>query len=236
MASISGCAFYTDVGGRKNNEDSVLCESLGGLGLFIVADGLGGHNDGEVASQTATQALRNFMATNPQSDVISAVAYANNAVLQKQEELNSKMKTTLAFAVTGEKETVVAHVGDSRIYAFLGGKIVFMSRDHSASQLAVTVGEITADQIRQHADRNVLTRALGATETVKPDITVLKNSDFDALLLCSDGFWEYVLENEMENAAQCSATAKEWLGKMNAIRLSRAPENCDNNTAIAVTI
>lgn len=236
MAPVSNCSFYTDVGGRKNNEDAVLCEPLGNLGLFIVADGLGGHDDGEIASLTAAQALRDFFAASPQGDVVSAVAYANYAVLQKQEELHSKMKTTLALALVGEEETVVAHVGDSRIYAFLCGKIVFMSRDHSASQLAVTVGEITADEIRQHADRNVLTRALGATENVKPDITVLKSIDFDALLLCSDGFWEYVLENEMECAAQSSATAEEWLSKMKKIRLSRAPQNCDNNTAIAVMI
>lgn len=229
-------AFYSDVGGRANNEDSYLAKKADAFYLFIVADGLGGHDDGEVASRAVVDAIKESLTSGQSTDVVRAVEYANEIVLARQELTLSKMKTTVALAYVGEEKTVISHVGDTRVYAFRKGKIVFQTMDHSASQLAVSAGEIELSEIRGHVDRNVLTRALGASERVKVDVTTLSNSEFDALLLCSDGFWEYVYEKEMEEELLVCGSAKKWLYKLRAIQLERAPEKCDNNTAIAVLL
>ena len=227
---------YSDVGGRTNNEDAYLAKKISNGYLFIVADGLGGHDDGEMASNLAVKSIEEFMTNNNCEDIVEAVGFAGNAVLDMQREYSSKMKTTIALAYVTESNTQIAHVGDSRVYAFKDGKLVHQTRDHSASQLAVSVGEIQPEDIRNHEDRNILLRALGAGEEVKVEVTKLQNIEFDTLLLCSDGFWEYVLESEMENELSNSISAGMWLEKMRAILISRAPEKCDNNTAIAVMI
>ena len=227
-------AFYSDLGGRANNEDAYLAKKLSDGYVFVVADGLGGHDDGEMASTVAVNSLKEFMVRNENKNISEAVSFANRAVLEQQEKLFSKMKTTIALAYVTDKKTVIAHVGDSRVYAFKNGKIVHQTIDHSASQLAVSAGEIRPEEIRHHSDRNVLLRALGAGESVKVELTEISSVDFDALLLCSDGFWEYVLEEEMEAELCKSKAADKWLYKLRAIQLSRAPQKCDNNTAITV--
>lgn len=229
-------AFYSDVGGRSNNEDACLAKKISNGYLFIVADGLGGHGDGEVASYSAVNSIKEYMLNNDSENIAEAIYFANNVVLDKQLKHSSKMKTTVALAYVTEKKTVIAHVGDSRVYAFKDNRIVYQTIDHSASQLAVSVGEIRPEEIRNHDDRNVLLRALGASDDIKVEISEIQNNEYDSLLLCSDGFWEYVLEAEMENELLSSKSSDKWLYKMRTIQLSKAPQKCDNNTAIAVML
>lgn len=234
-------AQYSDVGGRANNEDWYMSTPLKNGFLFVVADGLGGHASGEVASRLSVEAVRKYFQDSKDEypDVSEAIQYANDIVLKNQFGDNSQMKTTIVVAFVIDDIAYIAHVGDSRLYAFKDGKIVYQTKDHSASQMAVMVGEITASEIRKHPDRNRLTRALGVSENIKVDVEVINNNDYDSLLLCTDGFWEYVLEDEMEkeydklvNDHNFKATF--WLEKMSLIRSSRAPKKCDNNTAIVV--
>ena len=227
-------AFYSDIGGRPNNEDSYLNRKMDNFSVFVVADGLGGHNDGEVASYIAVKSIQESMIDNANDDIFTAIEYANAQVIAQQKETMSKMKTTIAMTYIKEEETIIAHVGDSRVYAFKDGKVIFQTLDHSASQMAVAVGEITLDEIRNHEDRNRLTRVLGASEEIKIDAVSIQNDQYDALLICSDGFWEYVLEEEMEETLVGSDSAINWLYKMRTIQANRAPENCDNNTAIVI--
>lgn len=229
-------AFYSDVGGRANNEDSYLSKKISNGYLFIVADGLGGHDDGEMASYSAVNSIKEYLVNNEIGSVSEAICFANDKVVEMQAKHSSKMKTTIALVYVTESKAIIAHVGDSRVYAFKNGSIVHQTVDHSASQLAVSVGEIRPEDIRNHEDRNVLLRALGASDNVKVEVAEIGINDFDALLLCSDGFWEYVLETEMESELMCSKSADKWLYKMRAIQLNRAPERCDNNTAIAVML
>lgn len=229
-------AFYSDVGGRTNNEDSYLSKKISNGYLFIVADGLGGHDDGEMASYSAVNSIKEYLVNNEVGSVAEAICFANDKVVEMQAKHSSKMKTTIALVYVTESKAIIAHVGDSRVYAFKNGSIVHQTVDHSASQLAVSVGEIRPEDIRNHEDRNVLLRALGASDNVKVEVAEIGINDFDALLLCSDGFWEYVLEAEMESELKCSKSADKWLYKMRAIQLNRAPERCDNNTAIAVML
>ena len=227
-------AFYSDIGGRPNNEDSYLNKKMDDFSVFVVADGLGGHNDGEIASYLAVKSIQESMIDNANDDVFSAIEYANAQIMAQQKQSMSKMKTTIALALIKEDETIIANVGDSRVYAFRDGEVVYQTLDHSASQMAVAVGEITPKEIRNHEDRNRLTRVLGASDEIKVDAVSIKNDQYDALLICSDGFWEYVFEDEMEETLVSSDSAMNWLYKMRTIQANRAPENCDNNTAIVI--
>lgn len=226
---------YTAVGGRTNNEDALLCCTKKDCHLFAVADGLGGHDSGELASELVINEMRLLFEDNPSSfDMEQSILSANRKILQLQEETGLKMKTTIVAAYVADKMVYVTNVGDSRIYAFKDDKIIYQSIDHSASQMAVTIGEITPEQIRNHEDRNVLTRALGVSDNLKVDCIGFKVDEFDALLLCSDGFWEYVLEEDMVKTLLTSKNPDVWLYKMREVLCSNTPPNNDNNTAITV--
>ena len=229
-------AFYSDTGGRANNEDFYLAKEIGEAHLFVVADGLGGHEAGEEASKIAVETIRNYMVDGDEKNLVEAIELANRAVLYRGKETARQMKTTVAAAFVEKDCTTIAHVGDTRVYAFNKCATVFRTKDHSASQLAVSVGEISEAEIRGHEDRNILLRALGASEKIKVDVVKLDNKSFDSLLLCSDGFWEYVLDEEMIQMQSGVKTADSWLYKMRRAQLGRAPDNCDNNTAVAVLI
>lgn len=226
-------ADYSDVGGRKNNEDSYAVAFAEHGYLFLVADGLGGHDNGEEASQIAVDEIKSrFLAEGEGFNPEAAIYSANLKILQKQAEEGSKMKTTITLAWVGKGVTRFAHVGDSRIYAFNKEGIVYQSPDHSVSQMAVAVGEITAAEIRHHVDRNKLTRALGVDADIKSHSYQLPNSDYEGLLLCSDGFWEYVLEDEMCALFGSSSSPAQWLEAMRGLVSARVPANNDNNTAV----
>lgn len=226
---------YTAVGGRKNNEDAFGASQKGASLLFVVADGLGGHDSGEVASQMAVNEIKGLFDASPNSfDPIVAIQAANTKILQEQISTGLKMKTTVVLAYVFGDQVVFAHVGDSRAYAFKDNKIVYQSIDHSAAQMAVSVGEITTTQIREHEDRNILTRALGVSENIKIDVVSIPHNQVDAMILCSDGFWEYVYEKDMLEILSSSKHPDVWLYRMREILCSNAPYNNDNNTAIAV--
>ncbi len=233
-------SFYTNMGGRADNEDALYACETDGDYLFIVADGLGGHECGELASNLAVSVIkRKFNEAHRDGqifDAVNAIEEANREILLVQDKIDKTMKTTVTLVAIIGDEVILAHVGDSRIYAFDENGIIYQSLDHSASQMAVLAGEITPAQIRHHADRNVLMRALGAENRIKVDLTVKKVAEIDGFLLCSDGFWEYITEDEMcrERKAHASSGAQVWLEHMRDIVRENAPKNQDNNTAIAV--
>ncbi len=161
---------------------------------------------------------------------------ANREVLAIQTP-RCAMKTTLVVLTLARGRAVWAHAGDSRLYCFRDGRLVFQTRDHSAAQLGVLLGEITPDQIRFHEDRNRVLRALGQDDelTVETGERVLTDGAY-AFLLCSDGFWEYVLEREMEEDLESAGSAEEWLTRMRRRLAERVPAGNDNNTAAAVWV
>ena len=231
---ICDCDFYTHTGGRSRNEDSLCVTENGESKLFAVADGLGGESFGKTASETAVSVLENHFKNGAEYDIANAVQDANARILKKQRELNCKMKTTVAAVVVNGGGVTAVHAGDSRIYAFKDNEIVFQSRDHSVSQMAVDAGEIRPSQIRRHPDRNVLTKALGACENIMIDTTKLDAQKLDAMLLCTDGFWEYVLERDMTDTLKKADSSRKWLSDMRCILESVKPADNDNNTAIAI--
>lgn len=229
-------SYYTSVGGRQNNEDTVSVKSDRKTLLTIVADGLGGHADGEIASGIAAQVLNDeLIGAEFSMDVLaSAVEIANLEVLQKAE--TSSMKTTAAVVWASRDKAYIATVGDTRVYFFRGGEILFQSVDHSVSQISVMAGEITAEQIRGHKDRNKLIRVLGDKEDIKGDISDISIQSGDAFLLCSDGFWENIVEDDMLSTLTKSKSSEKWLSKMKKIVDAAADDDCDNNSAIAVLV
>ena len=231
-------ATYTDIGGRARNEDTVRHVSQGEDGLCLVlADGLGGHGGGELASAAAAESIcQGWDGTADAEGLKVLVQEANRRVLAIQTP-QCAMKTTVAVLTLAGKQAVWAHAGDSRLYYFQNGALTFQTRDHSAAQLGVLLGDITPDQIRFHEDRSRVLRALGqdddlAVETGERELAPGRH----AFLLCSDGFWEYVLEPEMEEDLNKAAEPEDWLERMRWRLKKRIPADNDNNTAAAVWV
>lgn len=228
-------------GGRKRNEDSAGFEVREGAGCWIVADGLGGHGAGDVASQAAVRRAIERFTENPVlngSRVTDLVADAHAAVLEAQAEAGYPgMRTTICVVVADRRTAMWAHVGDTRIYHFRNGVVRQQTEDHSVPQMLVEAGEIEREDIRSHPDRSRILRALGQDEPPKPTASKAeKLQPGDAFLLCSDGWWEYVTEREMELDLAKSATPDEWLDHMTDRILSRAEGEFDNLTAVGVLV
>lgn len=228
---------YSSIGGRKKNEDMALIVSYPRSTIAVVADGLGGHGDGDVASRLAAHTISEQLSMDYPGEerLAGAIRKANERILGKQES-GSDMKTTVAVLWFGDGAAYAAHVGDSRIYQFRNGRIQYQSVDHSVSQMAALMGDITADQIRYHCDRNRLTRALGAGAAVRMDIRKLDVVSGDAFLICSDGFWEPVLESEMIEDLAHAADAQRWIDAMRVRADARRKADADNSTVIAMMI
>lgn len=229
-------ARLSDQGGKKINDDTVYVEE--GKGIYVyVGDGLGGYAGGQQASQAAGRAIMELAAEGgmlEEQNLRQAAAAADAAVRDLQSRTKGNMKTTIVFLAIEDGKARWMHVGDSRLYYFhAGGRMQTM--DHSVSQMAVLMGDITPDQIRFHEDRNRVLRALGA-ENAKPDVSKEQHpvQPGDAFLLCTDGFWEYVYEEEMQAALREAATPDEWLDRMEQLLKARVTGDNDNYTAAAV--
>lgn len=231
-------ASLTDPGGRAINDDTAYIQKSNQSAHVYVGDGLGGYAGGRQASQAAGKAL---MAAGKDSKMLTdaqlhnAATDAELAVKKLQRLTGGNMKTTLVFLAVEKDTARWMHVGDSRLYCFRDGKLLCQTADHSVSQMAVLMGEITVDQIRHHEDRNRVLRALGG-ESAKPELSapLQLGTGRTAFLLCTDGFWEYVLEPEMEQTLQRAENPEKWLKAMEEILLTRVKGDNDNYTAAAV--
>ena len=197
----------TDVGQkRKMNQDYVFVskDPVGNLpNLFVVADGMGGHNAGDFASSHAVQILvdeiRKDADFNPIKVLRHAIETANMEILERaqQDEALKGMGTTMVVATIVGHYAYVANVGDSRLY-LIQGQIRQVTRDHSLVQEMVRLGELTMEQARNHPDKNIITRALGAERTVDIDFFDLKMEPDSTILMCSDGLSNMVEDSKIE--------------------------------------
>lgn len=230
-------AYYTARGMREVNQDAVtIMENDKGV-LAVVADGLGGHDCGEVASDMAVKSIiRQLQNSRPgEAAVAEAVETAGREIFEAQKE-TQKMRTTVAVLWIDERLAISANVGDTRIYQMRDNDIIYQSTDHSVAQMAVLVGELAPDRIRQSPDRNKLIRVLGDANTPKVDTKILYVKQGDRFLLCSDGFWGVVTEEEMLKTLSRTKTANEWLAEMRWMVDAFADEKQDNHTAIAMIV
>ena len=176
----------TDVGcQRERNEDSLIVSPP----LFVVADGMGGHAAGDVASEVAVNTLAALAPTIPDVDLLGrAVESANHAVITEAQKAGCEgMGTTMTACVVEGNKLAIAHVGDSRAYLLHAGKLQQLTRDHSWIADMIETGQLTPDEARIHPNRSVITRALGSDPNMQPDLYEITASEGDRLLLCSDG-------------------------------------------------
>jgi serine/threonine protein phosphatase PrpC len=188
----------TDAGKvRQNNEDALLVGDGEDETLFVVADGIGGFEAGEVASSLAVEVLKEL---SPDKSFKTAITEANRRILaagRTDEKLSGMGTTVVAIRFGGtqrEPLAEVAHVGDSRAYLVRGGEMNPITEDHSLVAELVRSGDLTRDQAAEHPQKNLITRALGADEDVAVDTTVLPIEADDRVLLCSDGLSDMVPE------------------------------------------
>lgn len=238
-------ASYTHPGARDNNEDSVEIAVDGDRACFVVADGLGGHAGGERASRLAVDAtLAHWRsgAGRPLRDLLTGAVEAAHAAVrkvQRDEPSLADMRTTLVMLMIDGDRAGWAHVGDSRLYRFEAGRIVWQTKDHSVPQFLVANGEIEADAIRNHPDRSRLLGTLGNDEDqVFPSLRELDRplAAGDAFALCTDGFWEDVLEPAMESGWQGDAAPRAWVEALGGAVEAKGRSDRDNCTVLAVRV
>ena len=220
---------YTNQGGRDHNEDSVRC--CAGQGAFVLADGLGGHGSGEVASALAADVLFEGCAAHPDPDGLAELFQNTNEAVMEGQKVpgQEEMKTTaVALSVAGDR-AVWGHVGDSRLYRFSAGTLTQETRDHSVTYMKYLGGEISYMDVYHDDDRSSLLRALGKLPC-KPETGQARLQPGDALLLCSDGFWEYVYQEEMLADLLKAETPEQWAEGMLLRHIRRTPPGKDRKS------
>jgi PPM family protein phosphatase len=232
---ILTAAAHTDVGMKRSaNEDSFALAP--DLGLYVVADGMGGHKAGKLASalasESAVQAVRQVAGSNasPTEKLRYCVAAANRRIFetaQAKPEL-AGMGTTLVALLAGRGRIALAHVGDSRAYLIRGGLIRRLTDDHSLVGELVRRREISERAAREHPHRHVLTRALGVRRTVEADFAELTPALDDVVVLCSDGLTGPVHDDEIAEIVLREAELETACAHM--IELANARGGDDNIT------
>lgn len=213
----------TDVGQkRKMNQDYVFVSEnpVGNLpNLFVVADGMGGHNAGDYASSHAVtsmvEEIRQDADFNPVKVIRHAIECVNTEILtqaQQDEKLRGMGTTIVAATIVGHY-AYVANVGDSRLYV-IGEKIQQITRDHSLVQEMVRMGELDPEQARKHPKKNIITRALGAEKTVDIDFFDLKLEPGDVVLMCSDGLSNMVEDSQLREIISDTSTDLDEKGRI----------------------
>ena len=236
------CAGRTDVGViRSGNEDNYLM--VPDRGIFLVADGMGGHAAGEVASEMAVRfiakelgSLRGLGDEEVGERMRVAIRAANAAIFQRTLTEHDKrgMGTTVTALVLYGSRFLVGQVGDSRAYLYRGGKLAQITKDHSYVQEQVDAGYLTPEQARTHPYSNVITRCVGANADVMPDIYVGAVRRNDLLLLASDGLSGMLEDYELAEILGNAETPQRMVDAM--IATANQHGGLDNITAIVVRI
>ncbi|WP_088187627.1 Stp1/IreP family PP2C-type Ser/Thr phosphatase [Desulfosporosinus sp. FKA] len=218
---------------RKNNEDSFLV--LPDHGIFAVADGMGGHRAGEVASSTA---LRELEKLAPQlkglSDqdlegwLVESFTQANRVVYKSSttEPQNAGMGTTLTALLIRDTRALIAHAGDSRAYLWRQEELTPLTKDHSLVGELVRLGQISLEEAEKHPQRHVLMRAVGADQEIEVDCQAISLRSEDVFLLCTDGFSNMISDEELADEFSESGSWEERLERLRQLILERgAPDN-----------
>jgi protein phosphatase len=225
---------------RSHNEDSFRCLSLGRYALFVVADGMGGHDAGEIASKIAVETVCDNVRDGAQQVrdplllVSDAVRKANTAVKQEGTRRRSDMGTTLGVALVSDNEAFVANVGDSRIYWIENGSITQVTADHSLVAKLVSAGKLTREEARNHPKANLLYRTIGTDEAVTVDTFRVALKKGGSLLLCTDGLWGMVPDEEIRKVCDREQDPQEACIRL--VRLANDNGGQDNITAVVVKV
>ncbi len=232
---------------RELNEDSyVICGFDGGRepGFCVVADGMGGHNAGEVASSLAvdyiTDSLKDILLEGTPADVPRRIndalsgANANIYRISREDVSRSGMGTTAVVCAFSDGEGFIANIGDSRAYACRSDEIYQITVDHSIVEELVECGTITKEEARKHPRKNIITRAVGSDKTTKADIFEYEYRSGDTIIMCSDGLSGMVEDDVILNAVKNSGTSRETAETL--IEIAKENGGLDNITVIVIRI
>jgi protein phosphatase len=237
-------AARSDVGMiRAGNEDSFHSKVDETGGIFIVADGMGGHAAGEVASEMAVEILRDQLSTlrdlhdrNAADKVMNALRGANLAIYNRTVTETDKqgMGTTASVLIVSGRRYLIGQVGDSRIYLMREGALRQLTKDHSYVQEQVDAGFLTPEQARYHPYSNVITRCVGASDDVEPDTFAGETRDGDMFLVASDGLTGMVDDRRLQQLLSSRAEPQRIVDSLIAEANGRG--GLDNITAILVQV
>jgi protein phosphatase len=234
-------AGMTHIGNiRNNNEDAYFIHPQNTL--IAVADGMGGHKAGEIASGIAIEAIASLAELDQDSEFQPAEVFckafseANRRIWERahENEACKGMGTTLTSAWIFDSLAYVAHVGDSRAYHLNHGRIRQVTRDHTLVEELIKNGSIDRESAMRHPQKNVLMKAVGADDSVVPDILEIEIHEGDVLLLCSDGLTHYLDESEICLSLTHTSSLEDSLAEMTELALERG--GSDNITVVAVRI
>ena len=241
MSAIRGImfsySFVCKTGGRPHNQDSIAALERGGCYCFAVCDGLGAYSGSGTASRLCVDTVKARLGDEPLSEegVIRMLRNAHDSICEiksRDASMEAACTTFAGIFADGEK-TVIAHIGDSRVYRFADGVLVSCTADHSVAQRDVERGKIERKDLGKHKDQNKLTRVLGGKYFVRPDIHLLPAPHFgDVYVICSDGFWEYVPETLMTETVRNERDAARKLEILEKRLLEEAVPGHDNYSAI----
>jgi protein phosphatase len=240
-------ATSTDCGRvRSQNEDCL--EASAAAGIAVLADGMGGHNAGEVASEMAVRLTTNSLlrgceenrgagVRSAESLLASAIQHANVEIFRaaEQERAYRGMGTTIVAALWHDGSVSVAHVGDSRAYRLRGGRLHPLTRDHTVVQEHVDAGLLTPTQARSAPDRHVLTRAVGTELTLVVDVETHDVLPDDVYVLCSDGVHDMLNDRAIEDVVAANAAAVSSAAHL-LIERANAAGGLDNASTIVVRV
>jgi protein phosphatase len=218
---------------RENNEDNLLVAAP----LYAVADGMGGHDAGEVASEIAIQTLAHAQLTTANPDELAdAVVAANRAVIEGAHSGLGRpgMGTTITVAVIEANRLLIAQVGDSRAYLLHASHLRQITRDHSLMAELIALGDITPAEARTHPQRSVITRVLGSELNTQPDLYELDIVSGDRLLLCSDGLTGMIEDDRIEKLLKTYTDPQQAADAL--VEAARQAGGYDNVTVVVVDI
>lgn len=235
--SISS-ARITGIGDRDVNQDAFGESYAAGIACYVMADGAGGHEGGAVAARTVVDSALGAFTQQPALNVETlnaCVAGASDAVVRMKlaEPALASMHATLAVLLvdSAKARACWAHVGDTRIYLFRGGRVRHVTRDHSLAQQFIDAGLAKDTDPRTHAQRSVLYAAIGVegqpSASIQPPLDLVPG---DVLLVCTDGLWERVTETTMEACLARAMSADDWLAALCAAADATAAAGRDNFT------
>lgn len=224
----------TEIGNvREHNEDSLTVLPP----LFAVADGMGGHEAGEVASEITINTLNDLAPQSADAEALArAVVAANLNVIKAPSQGVGRegMGTTLTAAILEKERLVIAQVGDSRAYLLHNGSLQQLTRDHSLMADMIEAGQLTEAEARVHPNRSVITRAIGSDPHMQPDLYELNVETGDRLLLCSDGICGMIEDHEIASIMRQASSAQSCADQL--VEAALAAGGFDNATAVVVDV
>ena len=238
----------SDIGLKRavNEDRASLFERPDKLKLAVLADGMGGHNAGDVASEMAITLLRNSF-LNASADELAtkesrklwlqqAVSHTNNEIYQYSlaNEGCKGMGTTLISCVVDGTNSIIAHVGDSRLYYFSEDKVELITRDHSYVNVLIDKGAISEEEAENHPNKNLIVKAIGTESTIEPDFYELEIADDSYVLICSDGLSNKLSTSEMAAIITLPKPLQER-GKM-LVQLANDSGGEDNISLVLLTM